>query len=243
MHTDNCFDFSNQVVMVGGAAGNLGRAVAQAFHAAGASLVLLDRSSDRLPGLFPELADSSEHLFIGSVDAMDADSVGQAVRTAQELHGRIDILANTIGGYRAGTPVHETPLRTLDFLLDLNARTAFTLSKAVVPMMLEQGSGKIVHTAARAALAGGAKSAAYSISKSAVVRLVESMAAELKHQGINVNCVLPGTIDTPQNREAMPSADHGRWVPPEAIADVVLFLASDAARAVNGAAIPVYGRS
>jgi NAD(P)-dependent dehydrogenase (short-subunit alcohol dehydrogenase family) len=243
MQTDNRFDFSNQVAMVGGATGNLGRAVAQAFHAAGASLVLLDRSSDRLSSLFPGLADSSKHLLIGSVDAMDAGSVGQAVRTAMDRYGRIDVLANTIGGYRAGTPVHETPLQTLDFLLDLNARTAFTLSQAVVPVMLEQGSGKIVHTAARAALAGGAKSAAYSISKSAVIRLVESLAAELKHQGINVNCVLPGTIDTPQNREAMPRADHSRWVSPEAIADVVLFLASDAARGVNGAAIPVYGRS
>jgi NAD(P)-dependent dehydrogenase (short-subunit alcohol dehydrogenase family) len=243
MQTDNCFDFANQVVMVGGAAGNLGRAVAQTFHATGANLVLMDHSSDRLPGLLPELADSPKHLFIGSVDAMDADSVEQAVRTALDRYHRIDVLANTIGGYRAGTPVHETPLQTLDFLLDLNARTAFVLSQAVVPVMLEQGSGKIVHTAARAALAGGAKSAAYSISKTAVVRLVESMAAELKHQGINVNCVLPGTIDTPQNREAMPRADHSRWVPPEAIADVVLFLASDAARGVNGAAIPVYGRS
>jgi NAD(P)-dependent dehydrogenase (short-subunit alcohol dehydrogenase family) len=243
MQADNCFDFADQVVMVGGAAGNLGQAVAQAFHAAGANLVLLDRSSDRLSGLFPELADSSKHLLIGSVDATDADSVEQAVRAALDRFDRIDALANTIGGYRAGTPVHETPLQALDFMLDLNARTAFTLSRAVVPAMLEQGSGKVIHTAARAALAGRAKSAAYSISKSAVIRLVESMAAELKHQGINVNCVLPGTIDTPQNREAMPRADHSRWVPPEAIADVVLFLASDAARAVNGAAIPVYGRS
>ena len=83
----------------------------------------------------------------------------------------------------------------------------------------------------------------HSASKSAVVRLTESLAAELKHNGINANCVLPGTIDTPQNREDMPSADHNRWVPPEAIADVILFLASDAARAVQGAAIPVYGRS
>jgi NAD(P)-dependent dehydrogenase (short-subunit alcohol dehydrogenase family) len=243
MHTDNCFDFANQVVMVGGAAGNLGQAVAQAFHTAGASLVLLDHSSDRLPRLLPELANASKHLIIDSIDARSPDSVGQAVRAALDRHGRIDVLANTIGGYRGGTPVHETPLETLDFLLDLNARTAFVLSRAVVPVMLKQGSGRIIHTAARAALAGRARSAAQSISKSAVVRLVESMTAELRHQGINVNCVLPGTIDTPQNREAMPSADHSRWVPPQAIAEVVLFLASDAARAVNGAAIPVYGRS
>jgi NAD(P)-dependent dehydrogenase (short-subunit alcohol dehydrogenase family) len=237
------FDFSNQVVVVGGASGNLGQAVARAFHAAGANLVLLDHGADRLPGLFPELAGSDDHLLLGSVDATNADSAAAAIQKALDRYGRIDVLANTIGGYRAGTPVHETPLETLDFMLSLNARSAFILSQAVVPSMLERGSGKIVHTAARGALSGGRKAAAYSMSKSTVVRLVESLAAELRQQGINVNCVLPGTIDTPQNRKDMPNADHSRWVPPEAIADVILFLASRAAGAVNGAAVPVYGRS
>ena len=237
------FDFSNQIVMVSGASGNLGQAVARAFYAAGASLVLLDRKSEQLSGLFPELAGSTKHLLLGSVDATDAGSVGGAVQAAQDRFGRIDVLANTVGGYRAGTPVHETALETWDFMLNLNARTAFVLSRAVVPLMLAQGSGKIVHVAARAALKGGANASAYSVSKSGVVRLVESMAAELRQEGLHVNCVLPGTIDTPQNRQAMPKADHSRWVPPEAIADVMLFLASDAARAVNGAAVPVYGRS
>jgi NAD(P)-dependent dehydrogenase (short-subunit alcohol dehydrogenase family) len=189
------------------------------------------------------LTDSPQHLLLGSVDATDAESVAGAVEQALERFGRIDVLANTVGGYRAGTPVHETPLETWDFMLDLNARTAFVASRAVVPCMLEQRFGKIVHVAARAALKGSAKASAYSVSKSAVVRLVESLAAELRYDGINVNCVLPGTIDTPQNRKAMPKADHSRWVAPEAIADVILFLASDAADAVNGAAIPVYGRS
>jgi len=237
------FDFSDRVVMVAGATGNLGQAVARAFHTAGAKLVLLDRHQDHLPGIFPELANSSEHLLLGSVDATDVASVERAVKTALERFGRIDVLANTVGGYRGGTPVHETSLETWDFLLDLNARTAFVLSRAVVPAMRERGHGKIIHVATRAALAGAAKTAAYSISKSAVVRLVESMAAELRNDGINVNCVMPGTIDTPQNRQAMPTADHSRWVPPEAIAEVILFLASDAAWPVNGAAVPVYGRS
>jgi NAD(P)-dependent dehydrogenase (short-subunit alcohol dehydrogenase family) len=108
--------------------------------------------------------------------------------------------------------------------------------------MLKQGAGKIVNVAARAGTAGAARSAAYSVSKSAVIRLTESLAAEVKGQGINVNCVLPGTIDTPQNRATM-KGDPTRWVPPEAIADVILFLSSDAARAIHGAAIPVYGLS
>jgi NAD(P)-dependent dehydrogenase (short-subunit alcohol dehydrogenase family) len=128
-------------------------------------------------------------------------------------------------------------------MMNLNARSAFVLSRAVVPAMLAQGSGRIIHTAARAAFKGGSRAAAYGASKSAVVRLVESLAAELRHEGINANCVLPGTIDTPQNRRDMPDADHSRWVAPEALADVFLFLASDASRAISGAAIPVYGRS
>ncbi len=177
------------------------------------------------------------------MDATDAASVARAVEAAVERMGRIDVLANTVGGYRAGSPVHETSLDTWDFMMGLNARSAFILSRAVVLPMLQQGSGKIVHVAARAALAGSRNAAAYSASKAAIVRLVESMAAELRHKGLNVNCVLPGTIDTPDNREAMPEADFDRWVAPEAIADVILFLASDAARAVNGAAVPVYGRS
>lgn len=237
------FDFSNRVVVVAGASGNLGQAVARAFYAVGANLVLLDRATDRLSQLFPELAGSPDHLLLGSMDAADPESVERAVHRALEHFGRIDVLANAVGGYRAGTPVHETPLDTWDFMLNLNARTAFVLSRAVVPAMLAQGSGQIVHVAARAALAGAGKAAAYSASKAAIVRLVESLAAELRQANINVNGVLPGTIDTPQNRELMPKADHSRWVPPEAIADVILFFASDAARAVNGAAVPVYGKS
>lgn len=237
------FDFSDRVVVVGGASGNLGQAIAGAFYAAGANLVLLDRAPDRLPQQFPELAGSPDHLLLGSADATDTESVERAVKSALERFGRIDVLANAIGGYRAGHPVHETPLDTWDFMLNLNARTAFVLSRAVVPSMLARGSGKIVHVSARAALAGTGKAAAYSASKAATVRLVESLAAELRQANINVNCVLPGTIDTPQNRQSMPKADYSRWVPPEAIADVILFLASDTAWAVNGAAVPVYGRS
>ncbi len=237
------FDFSDRVVLVAGASGNLGQAIANAFQAAGARLVLLDRAPERLPDLFPGIAGSPEHLVPGVVDATDPDSVGRAVQTALDTCGRIDVLANAVGGWRGGTPAHETPLETWDFMLNLNARSAFILSQAVIPHMLERGSGKIVHTAAKAGLKGTAGTSAYGASKSAVVRLVESLAAELKFEGINVNCVLPGTIDTPQNRKSMPKANHSRWVPPEAIANVILFLASDLAWPVSGAAIPVYGQS
>jgi NAD(P)-dependent dehydrogenase (short-subunit alcohol dehydrogenase family) len=237
------FDFADRVVIVTGAAGNLGSAVARAFQGAGANLVLVDRKNDRLPGLFPELATSPNHLLATSVDLTDQDAVQRMVGEALERFGRVDVLVNAAGGWRGGKPVHETSLDTLDFLLNLNTRSVFITSRAVVPSMLDRGSGKIVNVAARAALGAAARNGAYSASKSAVVRLTEAMATELKHEGINVNCVLPGTIDTPQNRQSMPKADHSRWVSPEAIADVILFLASDAAWPVIGAAVPVYGRS
>ncbi|MFC2029570.1 SDR family NAD(P)-dependent oxidoreductase [Chloroflexota bacterium] len=237
------FDFTDRVVVVTGAAGNLGASVARAFREAGAMLVLVDRSPDRLRASFPKVADSPDHYMAAPVDLTDADSVGAVVVETRRRFGRIDVLVNAAGGYRAGTPVHETPLESWDFMLNLNARTGFITSNAVIPTMLERGSGKIVNVSARPGLKGTANAAAYSASKSAVLRLTESMSAELKRSGINVNCILPGTIDTPQNRESMPRADHSRWVPPEALADVILFLASDAARAVHGAAVPVYGLS
>ena len=159
------------------------------------------------------------------------------VNETRTRFGRIDVLVNTAGGYRAGTPLHETPLATWDFLFNLNTKSVFIMSRAVVPQMLRQGTGKIINVASRAALVGEAQAALYSASKAAVVRLTESMAAELKAHGINVNCILPSIIDTPVNRQAMPKADHTSWVAPSALADVILWLASERARAINGAAL------
>jgi NAD(P)-dependent dehydrogenase (short-subunit alcohol dehydrogenase family) len=237
------YDFANQVVVVTGATGNLGGAAAQRFAQAGARLALPDRSPDKLPALFSDLANSGNAYLATSVDITNADQVDAFVAETLARFGRIDVLVNTVGGYRAGTPPHETALDTWDFMLNLNARATFVINRAVVPTMLAQGRGKIINTAARSALSSGANEIAYSASKSAVARITESMAAAYKANGINVNAVLPGTIDTPQNRQAMPNANHDRWVTPEAIAEVVLFLASDAAVPIHGALIPVYGLS
>ena len=237
------YDFSNQVVVITGAAGNLGNAVAQAFFVAGAKLVLVDRSKGRLANSFPKLANSSDHYLAEGIDLTDTESVKElAIETIQRF-GQINVLVNTAGGFRAGTPVHETPLGTWDFLINLNARTLLNSCQAIIPHMLQQGSGKIVNIAARQALTGNANMGAYSASKCVVIRLTESIAAELKHKNINANCILPGTIDTPQNRKAMPSVDYSHWVAPEAIADVILFLSSPAARAIHGVSLPVYGLS
>jgi NAD(P)-dependent dehydrogenase (short-subunit alcohol dehydrogenase family) len=237
------FDFSGRTILVTGAAGNLGSAVACKFDLAGANLALFDLRLDRLEEICGDLGKSPDHLLIASVDLTDPDSVESAVSRVIDHYGRIDVLVNTAGGYRAGTPVHETSLEMWDFMLNLNARTAFITCRAVIPFMIEAGSGAIINIGARPGLKGIANAAAYGASKGALIRLTESLSAELKLHGINVNCILPGTIDTDKNRDAMPDADHDRWVKPEAIADVILFLASDAANAIHGAAIPVYGTS
>jgi NAD(P)-dependent dehydrogenase (short-subunit alcohol dehydrogenase family) len=237
------FDFTDRVALVTGATGNLGAGVANAFARAGARLVLFDRSSGKLAGLFPELAGSERHHLADSVDATDAPALARLAQEATDRFGRIDILVNTIGGYRAGPPLHETAPETWDFMMALNAGTVWNACQAVIGQMIRQQYGKIVSVAARAALAGTAGAAAYNASKSAVVRLTESMAAELKAHNINVNCVLPSAIDTPQNRQAQPEADTSKWITVAELANVILFLCSDEAGAVQGAAIPVYGRS
>jgi NAD(P)-dependent dehydrogenase (short-subunit alcohol dehydrogenase family) len=236
------YDLQDKVVIVTGATGNLGQAVAKAFLAAKSKLVLVDRRTDRLSRLFPGLVSSLDHYLATGVDATDAEAVEAMVETVVQRLGRIDVLANTVGGYLAGERVHETSIEAWDASLNLNARTAFILSRAVAPVMLAQESGRIIHVAARTALEGSSRQLVHSVAKSAVIRLTETLSAELKRSGINVNCVVPDTIDTPQNRESMPKAKVDRWVKPEAIADVFLFLASDASRAVTGASIPVYGR-
>jgi NAD(P)-dependent dehydrogenase (short-subunit alcohol dehydrogenase family) len=128
-------------------------------------------------------------------------------------------------------------------MMDLNALSVFTTCKYVIPHMIEQQSGKIINISSRAGLRGSAKDAAYSAAKSAVIRLTESMSAELKSYNINVNCILPGTIDTPENRTAMPDRDFNKWVSPASLADIIFFLCSEESRDIHGAAIPVYGKS
>jgi NAD(P)-dependent dehydrogenase (short-subunit alcohol dehydrogenase family) len=229
--------FANKTVLVTGAAGHLGRVVAQAFGELGANLVLLDMKE----------AQAGSHLFV-KTDLRDRESIGAAVRKAQERHGRIDVLCNIAGAFRMGPAMHETPEDDWDFLFDVNAKSVLHMSRAVVPAMLKAGGGKIgggkiVNVGAFAAQRGAANMGAYVASKSAVIRITETMAAELREKNINVNCVLPTIIDTPDNRAAMPKADPGRWVATQDLAAVIVFLASDAARAIHGAAIPVTGLS
>lgn len=233
--------FEGHVVMVTGGTGNLGHVLARAFAEAGAKVIVVDRDAQKQRQQFPEWADAENHWLAAPVNVMEADEAVKTVAQALARFGRLDVLVNTVGGYRAGKPVQEMELETWQLMLDLNARSTLVMCQAALPTMLSKGSGKIVNVAARAGLAGSTNHAAYSASKAAVIRLTESIAAEVRDKGINVNCVLPGTIDTPDNRAAMPKADTRKWVKPESLADVILFLASPAARDIHGVALPVYG--
>jgi NAD(P)-dependent dehydrogenase (short-subunit alcohol dehydrogenase family) len=233
----------DKVIIITGAAGNLGRAVAGRILAQGGRMVLVERSGERLKTAYGELKASDPHWLAGGVDMTDAGAVSAMVAEAHQRFGRLDGLVNTVGGFRGGKPVHETDPGEWDFMYDINVRTALNACRAVIPYMLKAQSGRIVNVASRNAFQGSPNYAAYSAAKTAVLRLTESLAGELKTRGINVNCIVPGTIDTPENREAMPKADFSTWVPPEDLANVVAFLLSDAARSVTGAAVPVYGRS
>jgi NAD(P)-dependent dehydrogenase (short-subunit alcohol dehydrogenase family) len=232
--------FKGQAVLITGAAGNLGRAVAAAFAEVGANLVLIDLKDDALKSVATKGASG---VLAQRADLADPASIAAAVDAAIKRFGRIDALCNLAGGFQMGEKVHEIPADKWDFMMELNAGSVLRMSNAVVPHMLKAGGGRIVNIGANSALSGKAEMGAYIASKSAVIRLTETMAAELRGHNINVNCVLPSIIDTPQNRAAMPKADPKKWVAPEALADVLLFLCSPAARAIHGAAIPVVGLS
>ena len=234
------YDFKDKVVLVTGGTGGLGQEVCLAFLKAGALLATTYHSDNSIPMLQSKLG-SLEKVFLIKKDLRNEEDVWNLVSDVTKKFGRIDILANVIGGYIAGKPVAEIDEKDWDEMMDLNLKTVFLLSKHVVSQMLKQSSGKIIHVAARPGLKGTGFDAAYVASKSGVVRLVESLSEEVKAKGINVNCVLPSIIDTQENRIAMPGADYAKWVKPDAIAKIILFLASDDSKPINGAAIPVYG--
>jgi NAD(P)-dependent dehydrogenase (short-subunit alcohol dehydrogenase family) len=228
---------ARRTVVVTGAFGALGAAVARKFEAQGARLGLLDRAP--VPAWAAQ-AFPPPHALVGGVDLTDVAAAAAAL--AEIAAGGVpEVLVNVAGGFRFERLAEGDPA-TWVLMFDMNLKTAVVASLAVLPHLKARGSGRIVNIGAGAAARGHAGMGAYTASKAGVVRLSESLADELKDHGITVNTILPGTLDTPANRAAMPDADVRRWVDPDAVAEVILFLASDGARAVTGAAIRVFGR-
>ena len=221
-----------------GAFGALGAAVARRFAGRGARLGLLGRQG--VPAWAAQEF-GAPHVLLGGVDLTVPEAAGTAMRAVAAAGGGFQVLVNVAGGFRWET-LAEGDVSTWDLMFATNLKTSVVASKAALPYLLAADRGRIVNVGAGAAARAGAGMGAYAASKAGVERLTEALAAELRDRNVTVNAVLPGIMDTEANRAAMPDADVTRWVEPEAVADVVVFLASDAARAVTGAAVRVFGR-
>jgi NAD(P)-dependent dehydrogenase (short-subunit alcohol dehydrogenase family) len=235
--------FSGKLALVSGGTGGLGRAVTLAFLAEGARVAVPYFDEKEFADLKASAQEHVARLEGQKVDVTDEAAVHAFVDGHVTKHDTVDVLVNTVGGYAGGLKLWEMDAKVFDRMLQLNLRSGFALSRAVVPAMLKQRHGAIVNVAAKAAVDHAAGASAYASSKAAAVALMDSLAADLKGTGVRVNSILPSIIDTKANREAMPAADFAAWPKPEEIARVILFLCSDDATVVHGAALPVYGNS
>ena len=222
-------------IAVTGAAGSLGAAVVRAALDAGAAVAATDHAP-----IAP--ADTKDFHEFGGVDLSSAEAAEKTFASIREKLGGLDALVNVAGTFRWEKLEHGH-LATWDLLFNVNLRTAVAASMAALPLLVESKAGRIVNIGAAGAIKASAGMGAYAASKAGVFKLTEALAEELKDHNVTVNAILPTTIDTPANRKDMPDADHSRWVKPEQIADVILFLLSDQAQAVTGALIPVAGRT
>ena len=230
------------VVLLPGVTGGFGPTLARAFAARGASLCLAAHKEKELLELQTELGLPKDRVLTVVVDVTDPASVERLVQEATARFGRIDVLVNIVGGYRGGKELVATGDDDFAAMMSLNALSVVHTARAVVPGMLARGHGRVISIASKLALQAVAGHAAYAAAKAAVLRITEALAAEVHGKGVTANAVVPSTIDTEANRKAMPASDRRDWVLPEDLASVIVFLASPEAAAVNGAAIPVYGR-
>jgi len=235
--------FEGKVVLVAGGTGGLGHAVTLAFLEEGAKVVATYRKQEEFDVLKSAAGTNGSRLEGYTIDVTDEAAVRQLVEKIVGKHRRLDAMVNTVGGYAGGTKLWELETKVFDQMLALNLRSGYALARAAVRVMLKEGHGAIVNVAAKAAVDHAAGAAAYAASKSAAVALLDSLAADLRGSGVRINTILPSIIDTETNRKAMPKADFAKWPKPEEIARVIVFLCSDDAKVIHGAAIPVYGDS
>jgi NAD(P)-dependent dehydrogenase (short-subunit alcohol dehydrogenase family) len=235
--------FSGRVALITGGTGGLGRAVSVAFLNEGAKVAVTYRDQKEFEDLKRIAGTSTSSVQGHRVDVTDTVAVEQLVQRLVADYGRLDVVVNTVGAYAGGVKLWQLDPKVFDLMLALNVRSGFTIARAVVPVMLKQKRGAIVNIASKAAVDHAAGAAAYAASKAAAVAMMDSLAADLKGTGVRVNSVLPSIIDTEINRKAIPNADFASWPKPEDIARVILFLCSDEAKLIHGAAVPVYGDS
>jgi NAD(P)-dependent dehydrogenase (short-subunit alcohol dehydrogenase family) len=244
MTIGGAMNFHDRVILVTGGTGGLGREVTMAFLEAGARVVVTFQLAEEFAAVVSAADRTGTAPPEGtSVDVTDSAAVEKFIAEIIAKHGRLDVLVNTVGGYAGGKNLWETDPGTYDRMLQLNLKAGFVLAQAIVPAMIRQNRGWIVNIASKAAFDHGAGGALYAASKAGALALFDSLAAEVKPYNINVNTVLPSIIDTAANRKAMPGADFAKWPKPEEIARVILFLCSEEARVIHGAAIPVYGKT
>jgi NAD(P)-dependent dehydrogenase (short-subunit alcohol dehydrogenase family) len=234
--------FKQKTALITGGTGGLGKAVTLAFLHEGASVIATYIKKDEADTL-KDTVGPSAHLELLPLDATDEAACRNLIDGITARHGQLDILVNTIGAYAGGKPLWETDSKTFQLMMSLNLTASFNLARAVAPVMLRRKRGAIVNVAAKAAFDHAAGAAAYAASKSAALALFDCLAQDLKGSGVRVNSVLPSIIDTEANRKAMPDADFSKWPKPEDIARTILFLCSDDAKVVNGAAVTVFGES
>jgi len=235
------YDFEGKVVLITGGTGALGREISLAFLKSNTVAAITHVTDREIPQLESTLGDLVKKMLLIKTDIGDEQQIKKMISEVVTKYGSVDVLVNVVGGYFGGKKVTEMTEKEWDLMMDLNLKTAFLISKHVVEQMVTQGSGKVIHVAARLGLKGIAGNSAYSASKSGLIRLVESLSDEVKDKNINVNCIMPSIIDTAANRKDMPNADFSKWVKPSEIARVVLFLASGDSKPIHGAAMPVYG--
>jgi NAD(P)-dependent dehydrogenase (short-subunit alcohol dehydrogenase family) len=237
---------SDRVVLITGASGALGRAVSGKIAAAGARVALTGRKREPLDelasGLVREFGLSGDRAMVQASDLGKSDEVRALVEAVAGRWGGVDALVNLAGGWRGGKTLAELSDEEWDSALEMNLRSAFLVNRAVLPFMVKKGWGRIVNISSRAAESPGPKQAAYNVAKAGVIALTGSIAAEYRKNGIAANVILPSIIDTPSNRSQMPDADASRWVHPQELASLIVYLLSDEGGSLNGAAIPVYGR-
>jgi NAD(P)-dependent dehydrogenase (short-subunit alcohol dehydrogenase family) len=232
-----------RVALVTGGTGALGQAVTRAFLEAGARVVATYVSAAEAARVRDELGDAAGRLRLEQTDVTDSAAVAALVGRTTSRWGRVDYLLNLVGGFAGGQPLWETDDALWARMLDLNLRSAVVCCRAALPGMVARNYGRVVTVSSRTAVRPGPGVAPYAVTKAAVVALTEALAEDVRPYDVNVNCVLPSVLDTPANRRDLPGADVSRWVRPEQLARIILWLTSPEADPINGAAIPVYGRA